>query len=160
MSAADSDGNGRVAANCLSPPTTLTGLGISNSRRGCTLCAKLAVEDQHRLALRRRVLASRRFGRVGNGKERLVDIGDVGEVDGLVDVSSLELVVEATVDNDELLDARRVDSRLDVVELSAPKGQRELLRRKLEKTLTVAALILINPSSFTPKQGRALPFAS
>lgn len=89
-----------------------------NLRGRCTLCTELAVEDQDRLALTRRVLARGRRGWVRDGEQRLVHVGDVGQVDGVGDVSALKLVVEPTVNDDESFDASGVDARLDVVELN------------------------------------------
>jgi hypothetical protein len=120
------------------------------------------MEDEDRLASRWAVLARARLGQVGRAEKRLVDGGHLGEVDGVGDMTSLELVIEAAVDDDEALDARGEHAALDVVELRGRASKISSIRSnsRRDERLTVAALILIRPSSLTPKQGRALPLAS
>lgn len=88
-----------------------------NTPCGRPLRTELAVEYENSLALGRRALARAGRRRPRAVEEARLDVGELRQVDGPLDVAALVLIVEAAVDNDELFDAVAVQTALQLVQL-------------------------------------------
>lgn len=98
-----------------------------------TLRAELAVEDQDCLAFPARRLARTRLGRVRPIQEATFDVGELRQVNCPLDVTAFVLVIEATIDDDELFDPVAVHATLQLVQLS--RRQEDLVNVELPASI-------------------------